>query len=213
MAHSIRFSNFEDFLLTQDEAQDLVDMFYRWEDARFFIHVDNKQLHYRGMHTRTPDGLHTIMLCKRNIVRDFRKGTTMGGNMKAPALRAAAGMVLVHELQHANQTKLHRAEEGFYRDHKYWNRACERDARQFVDEHMNEICAYFGVEAPARRKVSASIPGDEEAQAVIGLLSECSAVTMDDVRDELRASKILTPENVARVVQSLREQGIDISRS
>ena len=210
MAHSIRFEQFDDFLLSKDEVRDFIDMFYRWGDAKFIVRTDKNERKVRGRHCVDLGGVHTVSLVKQNIARDFQRGTTIGGNLRAPSLKCAAGMVLAHELQHANQSKLHKQEEGFYRDHRYWNRACERDARQFVDEHIAEICAYFDVSAPVRRKGPAPTGGDSEALAVAGLLSECSEVSMEDIRDELRASGILTPSSVRLVVEHLRGQEIDI---
>lgn len=45
---------------------------------------------------------------------------------------------------------------------------------------------------------------------VVELLCEVDNVTMDDIRDELRASKLLNPKNVERTIEMLRAREINI---
>jgi hypothetical protein len=212
VAHSFRFTDYAGFILSEAQARDFVEMFYRWGDAKFNITTNEKERRWRGECRSDGFGGHTITLCRKNIVRDFNMKLSVGGNILAPTIECAAGMVLAHEIQHANQTKLHKFQEGFWKDHRYWNRACERDARLFVDEHANEICAYFSAPPPMRRGIGGGGDQGGEVLAVADLLCECEAVSMDDVRDELRASKVLNPVNVAAVIARLRESGIEVSR-
>jgi hypothetical protein len=211
--HRVKFDDsFSGFILREDEIRDLVDLFYRWDDGCFIFRCDEKERKFRGEHRYDLGGGHTITLVRKNILRDYESGKSVGGNMVAPTLRVAAGMVLAHELQHANQSKQHTRTEGFFKDHRYWNRACERDARAFVDEHLNEICAYFAVVPPMRSTVVDGVVGQDEVLAVADLLGECSDVTMEDIKDELRISKALNPKNVALVLERLRSQGFEIRR-
>ena len=211
--HRIQFDeSFAGFILTEDEVRDFIDLFYRWDSGRFLIRRDEKERKFRGEHCYGLDGLHTITLVQKNIRRDYDQGKRVGGNMVAPTIQVAAGMVLAHELQHANQSKTHLRSEGFFNEHRYWNRACERDARMFVDEHLNEICAYFAVPPPMRGRVEGGVVGQDEVLAVADLLGECSDVTMEDIKDELRASRILNPKNVATVVELLKVQGFEVMR-
>jgi hypothetical protein len=212
MDHSIHFKDFGRFILDEHEVQDFIEMFYRWGPAKFTVQTDEKEKVFRGQCHTDMGGHHLITVVRKNIERDFHYKQRIGGNFVAPTLKVAAGAVLAHELQHANQSKLHKFTEGFFQSHRYWNRACERDARQFADEHLAEICAYFGVDAPVRRKGQTIADASQEALSVAGLLSECSQVTMEDIRDELRASKALTPSNVAIVIESLQAQGFDLKR-
>ncbi len=225
MAHRVVFNDFDDFILNEDEVRDFIDLFYRWGDATFRINTDEKERKWRGLHsTGLGEHSHTITLSQKNITRDFNRKIRIGGNMVAPSLRVAAGMVLAHEIQHANQAKFHLNEMGFYgkkigltptgreRKQQYNNRACERDARQFVDEHLNEICAYFSVDPPTRRKPLGPGISQEEVLAVADLLGECSEVSIEDIKDELRASKVLTPNNVQLVLGRLQEQGFEIKQ-
>jgi hypothetical protein len=226
MAHSYKFEGMEDFALSESEIKDIVEMFYRWEDSKFVFDQDKMAKRtYRGQHVCMWDGTHKISFSMKNIEKDFKNKQRIACNMPAPTLKVAAAMVLAHELQHANQEKLHKGEMGFYgrmqgttkngnpRMKQYWGRACEREARAFVEEHLNEICAYFAAPFQMRRK--AATIGDNgsenrEVSAVAALLKECPQVTMDDVRDELRASKILTPANVQAVLGILRKAKVNI---
>lgn len=226
MAHSYQYENMERFALSRSEIEDIVEMFYRWEDSKFkFIEGKMDKATYRGQHVCRWDGLHEITFSMKKIEKDFKSGKKIACNMKAPTLKVAAAMVLMHELQHANQEKMHKGEMGFYgmmqgvnargnpRMKQYWGRACEREARSFVEEHINEVCAYFAAPFQMRRKAAAiGDNGSEsrEVSAVAALLKECPGVTMDDVRDELRASKILTPSNVQAVLEILRKSKVNI---
>lgn len=231
MGHSIRFVGFDGFILTQDEVRDLIELFYRWPDGRFTITTDEKERKFMGECFTDMGGNHTITLCAKNIRKVFaRKGKygRMGGNQPAPDLRTGAGMVVAHEVQHANQWKLHRpSEDGFYgikggkvdargrlRKKRYKGRPAEVDARRFVDEHADEIRAYFGAplqRAPERRAIGDHGDASREALAVAQALSELPVVAMDDVRDELRASRILNPGNVQVVIDELRRLGREVS--
>ncbi len=223
MAHRVTFEDFDGFILTEDEVRDLIDLFYRWGDARFTVRTDEKERKFRGQHTSGLDSdFHTIVLVKKNIVRDFGKRSPLGGNVPSPSLRVGAAAVLVHEIQHANQAKLHFREMGFYgtklgltptgkaRRKQYRGRACERDARAFVDERLDEICAYFA-EPPPTRLVAADMETDRgEALAVADALLGRSEVALGDVREGLRAANALTPGNVRTVLARLRERGIEV---
>lgn len=212
MAHTVTFQpSFQGFLLSEAEVRDFIDMFYRWGDAKFNILCDESEKRFRGEHRLGLSGMHIITLVRKNITRDYEAKIRIGGNLQAPTLKVGAGMVLAHELQHANQTKIHKLSESFFKSKSYHHRACERDARAFVDEHMEEICGYFAVPFQSRsRCAGAGNQGEaaEEALAVAALLSECEGVTMDDIREELRASGILNPRNVQAVVGELRRQGL-----
>lgn len=225
MAHSLIFNGFHDFILSEDEIEDIVEMFYRWDDATFVFERDEQEKKFRGQHQSGFAGRHFITLSKKNIIRDFTAGKPIGSNYIAPTLKIAAAMVIAHELQHANQDKFHKGEKGFYghkngttptgreRKQQYWNRACEREARSFVEEHMTEICAYFAVPYQNGRIVGgvvAKADANREALAVAELLREGSTITMDDIKEELRISKILTPTNVKIVIDELKKDGFTL---
>ena len=230
MGHSISFADqrgntlYHGAILNEGEIMDIVELFYRWGDAKFRLLTNEKEKKFRGQHHMGWDGVHEITLCEKNIKRDFDRKHRVGGNFAAPTLKCAAAMVLVHELQHANQTKLHKHQSSFYgnmggetangrtRMKHYWGRACEREAREYVDNNMAEICAYF--QAPWQGGRTTTMVSTKEsigeAQAVAELLQECPQVTLEDVKDELRASKILNPANVRLVIDFLKKNGKDI---
>jgi hypothetical protein len=213
-------------LLTKQAVEDTINLYYRWTDARFRVvcfhdiremrvwHKDPKiKKTVRGMHQAADFGKsHTISLVRENIEKAWEDKIAAGGNIAPPTLKAAPIMVLIHEIQHANQIQLHAAPADggrFWNERGYHNRACEREARTFVDEHLDEVCAYLGL-PPVRDRRKPKGDVEQEIDDVVDLLCECSEVTMEDVREELRASKILNPKNVTRVLELLQQNGFDI---
>lgn len=220
MAHRIDITGIlkMEGLLTKQSVIDTINLYYRWGDATFkVVCFDNvremRAFHHdpkikptvRGEHRWARSGnTHTISLVRLNIEKAWLEKNAAGGNVAPPSEQAAAIMVLMHEIQHANQTGLHAQTKSstFWNERGYRNRACEREARSFVDEHLDELCAYLGL-PPIRdhRKVRGDV--DQELEDIVDLLSECDEVTMDDVKEELRASKILNPRNVMEVMSRL----------
>ena len=213
-------------LLTPEVICDFIDMFYNYDtdkQTKWIISLDEKA-DFNGQHWYNPNVKeHHVVFCEKNIRKHFEKGRRdFGGNVKVPNLtvNTAAALVLAHELQHANQSKLHKGNELFYgylggfnsqgrpRMKNYKGRACERDAREFVDAHLNEIFAYFNLPPPRRNKVLVVNDSDELAD-VANILCECPEISMDDVRNELRASNILNPKNVQRLLEILHDRGVE----
>jgi len=224
MAHTFTFENMDNFILTKDEIMDIVELFYRWGDARFkFAEGKCAKSTYLGQHICRWDGEHQITLSNRVIQRCFANKARIGGNKTvAPTIKAAAAQVIVHELMHANQEKLHKGEKGFYgiknghtqtgkpKMKRYWGRACEREAREYVDVKFNEILAYFNLPLQKGSKVRDGVANGgvaAEVSAVIALFLECSEVSADDIRQELRLSKILNPGNFKAVADELKKNG------
>jgi hypothetical protein len=218
MAHSIVFKDFQGFdLLLTTQVRELIEMFYRGGDTKFVIYCDEKEPKNLGhasfdAFART----FTVMLCRKNIVKWFESMGLSGGDLKAPDVRVAAASVLVHELKHCDQMTLHKGNGIFWgqlggstadgrpRMKRYRGRACEREARAYADEKLNEICAYFGLPPVARRPENRA-EDHEELDAVIDLLAEIDNPSMDDIKDELRASGLLRPNNVMIVRKELSE--------
>ena len=220
MAHSIRFTYDtprSDVVLKEDEIEDLIEMLYRWGDTRFHIIFSDKHKKWRGSaQWRALEREHEINIYVDNIKKDVKTGIAIAGSQPAPegSIRAGIAMVLCHELQHCNQVKFHKqdAKSTFYGGHQYWNLASEREARGYVDEKLNEICAYFNIK-PTMRRAAVHTDGDEskEVKAIIRLLSECDRVTSDDINDELRASNLMSPANFSAVKRGLLKKGIKTS--
>jgi hypothetical protein len=224
MAHTFTFENMDYFILSKDEIMDIVELFYRWGDAQFKF-ADGKcdKSTYLGQHVCRWDGQHQITLSKAVIQKCFEEKKRIGGNNTiAPTLKMAAAQVIVHELMHANQEKLHKGEKGFYgiknghtqtgkpKMKRYWGRACEREAREYVDVKFNEILAYFNLPSQKGPKVGNGVAKGSvgaEVSAVIALFLECSEVSADDIRQELRLSHILNPGNFKAVADELKKNG------
>jgi hypothetical protein len=228
--HQVEFDpSFNRFtLLSEQVVCDFIDVFYAYDENERVVWriLNTSDGDFNGQHTFNSITLrHTISFNEKNIRRRFRAGTRVfGGNLKLSKIdeRLAAALVLTHELQHANQAKTHVGNMNFYgylggydsrgrvKMKQYKWRPCERDAREFVDAHINEIFAYFDQGPPRRSKVI--VPDDsKELVAVADLLLECAEISMDDVRDELRASRILNPKNVRRMLEILQESGMSVS--
>jgi hypothetical protein len=213
-------------LLTENEVCDFIDMFFNFDDpkATWWIKNVSGKVDFHGQHEYHPiTHQHTISFCLKNIEKNYAKGRRdFGGNLVLPDIdkRMAAALILAHELQHANQSKIYKGqlfygylgglnEKGKPRMKHYKGRACERDAREFVDGHINEIFAYFNLPPPRRNKVFVAEDPDEMVE-IADLLCECPQISMDDVRDELRASRILNPKSVQRMLEILRIRGVEI---
>jgi hypothetical protein len=165
----------------------------------------------RGEHRYLPvSEKHVISLVAENIEKS-RDDQPCGGNIPPPHPSVKAAMILAHEIKHANQYYAQGTGDRFWgRGRKYTSRACERDARQFVDERIGEICAYFAVDPP-RPHLSGPHPDQGvEVETIAEVLADCSEVTLEDIKEELRRSGCLNPANVARVVEMLRAEGFEL---
>jgi len=225
MAHRVDFTDFVGSILTKEQIIDFIEMFYRWGDSSFEIVISKKGGKTCGNHIYHPwERRHVITLFPNALRNVIEKKLAIGGNHKFQDEKIGMAAVLSHELQHANQAAFHKHDSIFYgntgaitpsgkpKKKNYQHRACEREARMFVDDHTNEIYAYFSAVPPMRRPVGVVGKDQDELLAVADLLCEVGEVTVDDVRDELRASKQLTPTNFAAVANMLKERGIQIEK-
>lgn len=227
MAHQYQFEDAESTksILSRDEIIDFIEMFYRWGDSTFNIIISDKGGNTCGNHIYNAFAKrHSITLFPKALRNVIDKKRSIGGNHKFENEKIGMAAVLTHELQHANQAAFHKHEGIFYgntgkltptgksQKKQYQYRACEREARAFVDDHTNEIYAYFAAPPPMRRLVTVVGKDQDELVAVADVLCEVSDPTVDDIRDELRASKQLNPTNYAAVVKILTDRGIKVSR-
>ena len=213
MGHRIDFERFDGFgLLDRGQVRDLIDMFYRGSRADFVIGAPSvlgtRKIPLFGQHERSVWGRHRISICRKNIEDGIRKKSRMGGNGPAPDAETGAARVLVHEIQHANQTLVHSAKEAFYATKKYNRRPCERDARAFVDANRHVIEAFLGRPMPTEaRPAGDGVDHGREIAGVADVLGELSEVTLDDIVQELRSTGLANPRNVDRIVATLRARG------
>lgn len=217
MAHRISYEdNTTAPILSRAEIADLIELFFRWENSSFRLKNERKHKSYRGMARHLSGGSYEICLYHESILAAFERKEQIGGNRPAPTLKMAAAQVLVHEIQHCNQKKFHPKDQdsSFYTGHHYWNLPAERDARGFVDNNIDQLRAYFALPPQTPRSDGGSgRVGNHtvELAGVIDLLSGCSVVSVGDINDELRLSRILNPSNFKSVREALLLKGVRIS--
>lgn len=214
MGHTIWFDRYENISdqVSKEEVSDLLSFFYRWGDASFEIVCHDENPHKRGSHVYVPTSRkHIITLSRPAIERSVRMGYDIGGSFPAPTVRLGIAMVLVHEIQHANQAGLHEPNENFYTHRVYISRPCEREARNFVDENRELIWSLMDPERvalPARRLSERE--QRDRVEDIAELFSDLSEVWVDDIREELRLSGLNFSKNVEIVRMILGSRGVEI---
>lgn len=206
-------------VLGQHEAEDLVNVLFRF-DGTFHLHgmmrADRRFRPTLGLHSYDEIGSrHDVYLSSEKIESCFAEGRPCGGNVRAPSLRVAYGMVLAHEIQHANQHRVHDSAHATFfgkRRSKYRVRPCEREARLFADDSVRAIAGVLGEELPSSPLVV--IPADELTQVVesmaSGSLYDEGQVSMGELVAELRRSGINNAASVSRARELLADQGITV---
>lgn len=226
MAHNVKFDKSTSKLsglLTEQEIIDIIDMFYRFDDCNFYItcHIDRPRKGLRGQQQyNSIMKLHTIYLSPDNIRQGFDEKSRMGGNMLAPTLKMGVVMVLAHELQHANQALLHGNTPDTYMFRhvpfqKYKARPCEKDARSFVDDNMDQIAAICDVKLEDHKLDNVIDLDDEELENELedlaDVLGELEEVHVRDINEELRSLRLNNAKNVGVVKELLKERGVKVS--
>lgn len=223
MAHRITFDTSYSrmqTLLSKDEVRDIIDMFYRFGDSNFFVTCDasKKKRGLRGSHsynglTRT----HTIFLSRDEIQKGVDEKMRMGGNTNAPSYKMGAVMVLVHELQHANQAIIHGSGSSMHRRvpfQTYLSRPCERDARAYVDSNLDQIAAFCQVEVDHKLRAKVVDLDDEkiedELEDLADALEDTIEIHVRDLNEELRLSGMNNSKNIQALIQMLKERGVQV---
>lgn len=204
-------------IVSEHEMQDLVSAFYRY-DQHVRISIGRKPSDPRDRKKKTM-GLHfwtgthhSIDIFVDNIRDSFKGGTRAGGNYPPPSFKMAVGMVLVHELTHANQAHTHSRDERFYNARVYKSRPCEREARATVDGNMRIISEILSEPFVQSNVLIERPPEDQEILDIVDSFSLLDEVKLDDIKDELRSSRILTPSNVLKISDMLRSLEVQIVR-
>jgi hypothetical protein len=224
MALNITFKDFHLFtLLSKEEIKDMLELFYRGGDRNFVIIAKKSDPKFAGQADHDFfSNTSVITLVEKNIRAAHAMKHSCGANFPHSNIKVLAATTLAHEVQHINQMILHKRTgkffghlggtnaKGQWRMQHYGNRACETDARAFADEKLSEICAYFNVECPKRERVATN--NENELDDIIDVFSACDSVSMDDIKEELRSSKILSPSNVAFVKTELATLGITVTK-
>lgn len=201
-------------LMSESEVRDVIDSLFRGE-SRFSIYGtmrhDRKNKPTLGLHVSGPlINDHEIYLAPEKIRDCFDRGAACGGNVKAPHIKIAMGMVLAHEIQHANQAMIHKNHPtSFYGKERsrYRTRPCEREARAAADESIKILAAIFNIQL--HKDKFEEIPADE-----INLIAECLAeseeITVRDIVEELRLSGLNNAVNVSKVKSLLSEWDVRV---
>lgn len=204
-----------DYITTQ-EIKDIVDVMYRWSDASFLIEISGKKGKggVRGLHQlNSINNAHMITLFVNNIISSVDRKRRVGGNFPAKDIRTGIAMVLTHEVQHANQARLHGSNEIFYTKKVYASRPCEVEARNFVDENMHIINSVLcTTNHSAHLHKGEHIPLADEIKDVAALFECCDDVSIGDIVCELRNSGINNAKNLQSIVKSLNDNGIIVNR-
>ena len=218
MAPTVSFldydENFSD-VFTRDDVRDIIELFYRY-DGNFRIvgsikQKKGKKRKMAGEHVFDPlMNEHVVSLSREVIEMTLKWKLRLGGNGVPENMKMAVAMVLTHEIQHANQTRTHDADEKFYKTRVYNKRPCERDARSFVDKNMSILSEFIGCKKQGLER-NKHLRAAEEVPDIISLFDGFDRVSIHDIKEELRISGIDNPKNVERVVKDLKEKGVDIS--
>lgn len=219
MAHTIIVYGSCDELVSRDQIRELIEMNYLGREFPISMIVgpcpgEKKKFSIlAGLHIW--NGLekkHTIYVDPSSVKKMFELGRGVGGNKRPIDMKHAIVSAIVHEVQHANQILKHKAGHAFYSEGKYVNRACERDARGYVDERYDELAVYLGLSLP---EIALPPPiADEETYEEICQIAECfqdiGSVTLRDLTEELRNSRINTLKNLDILRKLLVETGVEI---
>ena len=203
MANQIHLDNYSarSGQLLSGEVKDLIDVLFRGDGHSIrihsYMHESRRKRPTLGLHMYNQlFSEHDFYMAPEKIEDCFERGFSPAGNRKAPNLKIAFGMVLAHELQHANQTVVHVSHpDSFYgkKRSKYRMRPCEREAREFADESIPIIAGVLGIELKKEQLVE--IPPDE-LRLVAECLSEADEVNVQDIVEELRQSGLNNIVNV-----------------
>lgn len=220
MANHILLDNYmaQHGRLLSGQVKDLIDVLFRGDDRTVRIHSYMHESRLRkptlGLHMYSPFFReHDIYLAPEKIKSCFEEGRSPAGNKKAPDLKIAVGMVLAHELMHANQAIIHTGHpESFYgkKRSRYRMRPCEREARAFADESIPVIAGVLGIELKKEQLVD--VPEDE-VQLVAECLAETDEVSIQDIVEELRQSGLNNIVNLQKVKTLLESWDVSVCSS
>lgn len=213
MASNILFTNWDEqrCYLLRENVRDLADLFIRFDNKTIYFHgymredrLKNKKKMTLGLHSYDPlFDRHDIYIDPQKIEFCFGSKMRTGGNRIAPDIHIAVGMVLAHEMQHANQYIHHNGQLSFFgkKKSKYKTRPCEREARSFADENVQVIANVLGISISKEKLID--VPQDE-LSLIADCLSESDEVTVTDIVDELRQSGLNNAVNVMKVKSLLQ---------
>lgn len=195
--------------LSKTNVVDLIDSLYRGDSRFIFYGVmrsDRRSKPTLGLHVYSEmcPNVHEIYIAPDKIRNAFSTNRPTGGNKVAYDARVAVGMVIAHEVQHANQTHLHvGSHKNFYGKERsrYRTRPCEMEARQFADDNIGVISGILGFEIP--KTFVPTQPNFDELELVAECLAESDIITVPDIVSELKLSGMNNAVNVMNVKRIL----------
>ena len=215
MANSVSFVDFSesDTGLSKTEVKDLIDVLFRPGDGIFTIYGAMRKGEKKGtrglcVYNAFFDTV-DIYLAPDSIMHSFNRGVASGGNQKNKSYRAAMGAVLAHELQHANQYRVHKGSHSSFFGKvksKYRARASEREARNFADENADIIAKVLQL----KTKTIKDVPDTDSVEDVAASLVDAGTVSIQDIVDELKLSRINNSANVKLVREILKKKKVKV---
>lgn len=206
--------------VTREMIVDAASFFYKGDSSELTLHIADcerkdddrltkKSSTLRGSFEHLP---RRINLYTETIRKHFGKKIHCGGNFVCASYEASVISVFVHEVQHANQALIHPdSGEKFWRGRSYFGRPCEVDARRFVDENRHQIANILGAElelaTPEELEDSESLFGH-----FLAFFMEFEEVSIDEIRSQLRSSKMNNPIYMGRIMESLSAEGVTVLR-
>lgn len=191
----------------------MVDIFYRGDGSITISGTMRKgeKKTYLGLCVYSSFfGTTEIYIDSKKIREVQMEGRRTGGNRVSPSPRIAIGMVLAHELQHANQHLIHDSSHSsfFGKDRsRYLTRSSEMEARQFADDNVRIISEILNEKLKNEIRNNPSV---DEIKQVAESLAECDSVSVGDIVEELRLSGLNNAVNVSKVKELLADMGVQL---
>lgn len=138
---------------------------------------------------------HVVNLYVPAIEDSFKLLAPAGGNVTVPSsVREGLFFVLAHELRHVQQHVKHKSNRAYWSG-SYRRRACEIDARSFVDRNERLIVSFVNPETfDVGKRRAADVSFVQEIEALVDLLSHAGDISDDELRAELGASGMNNPQ-------------------
>lgn len=215
MTHVITFYNFHvlEEYISKEEITDIIDLFYKWRDSKFSIVCLDERSNLRGLYMyKEFEKMHVITLNLFSIQNSILKKMRVGGNFPSTSVRIGIAMVLVHEIQHANQGGVHKRNEHFYTHENYETRPCEQEARYTVDSNMRSILSILNEDDFCYLPIYKNeIVVKDSVEDVARIFKSFAQVSIFDIIEELRLSGLNCPKNVLKIRSLLEKDDIMIS--
>jgi hypothetical protein len=206
------------------QIEELVSMYFRGPARSFYILLgpcpkvttESKTANWitAGLHRYDNlSKLHLINLDSEGMKKMIALGVGCGGTLKPLDLKHGFCLALIHELQHANQASQREQGMDISREGGYNARGSERDARAASDNAYHEVATYLGY--AVEKSTVERVTDEEEFReicSIADIFSGTGRVSVRDLSEELRNSKINRPKNLQVLRGLLTELGVEVTR-